>query len=135
MPVKSEHWYMPWNRETRRWTWSRLSLEPTRPTRQLDRKLRLDKSSGFLKRANHQTVRHWQRNFRSFPSVSSLSGTEEFHANIRYKQAASILGDSQFQSQRRYWLQQAVSHGLDKVWTYQFEQVPPGAAARLGCKC
>jgi hypothetical protein len=24
---------------------------------------------------------------------------------------------------------------LDKVWTYQFEQIAPGAAPRLGCEC
>jgi len=49
-----------------------------------------------------------------------------------YKQAAAILGDAQFQSQRRWFLKQANAQGLTTTWSYQFEQLAPDAPERLG---
>ncbi|WWC86721.1 uncharacterized protein L201_001599 [Kwoniella dendrophila CBS 6074] len=75
--------------------------------------------------------------FTVYPSDPSLgspfdTGNQTFGFAPAHKQVAAIVGDGQFQAPRRYFLQQAESNGLDQVWTYQFEQLTPGANPALG---
>lgn len=72
-----------------------------------------------------------------YPDVPALgspfdTGNETFGYASNYKQASAILGDANFQANRRFFLQQANAHGLNQTWTYQFEQYTPGAAAARG---
>ncbi|WRT64599.1 uncharacterized protein IL334_001532 [Kwoniella shivajii] len=72
-----------------------------------------------------------------YPDVPALgspfdTGNETFGLGSAHKQTAAIFGDATFQANRRYFLQQANAHGLNQTWTYQFEQLTPGAAGYLG---
>ncbi|WVW78240.1 hypothetical protein I302_100193 [Kwoniella bestiolae CBS 10118] len=68
------------------------------------------------------------------PSAGSPfdTGNQTFGFSPAHKQIAAILGDAQFQAPRRYFLEQANSHGLDQTWSYQFEQYTPGQPAARG---
>ncbi|KIR80323.1 hypothetical protein I306_02664 [Cryptococcus gattii EJB2] len=68
------------------------------------------------------------------PSLGSPFGTgnETFGLDSSFKQFAALYGDGQFQSLRRYFLQQANQYGNSQTWTYQFEQLTPGAPGYLG---
>ncbi|XAO27820.1 hypothetical protein I312_106683 [Cryptococcus bacillisporus CA1280] len=68
------------------------------------------------------------------PSLGSPfdTGNETFGLDPSFKQFAAIYGDGQFQSLRRYFLQQANQYGNSQTWTYQFEQLTPGAPKYLG---
>ncbi|KIR26114.1 carboxylesterase [Cryptococcus deuterogattii LA55] len=68
------------------------------------------------------------------PSLGSPFGTgnETFGLDPSFKQFAALYGDGQFQSLRRYFLQQANQYGNTQTWTYQFEQLTPGAPGYLG---
>ncbi|TYJ55470.1 hypothetical protein B9479_003860 [Cryptococcus floricola] len=74
---------------------------------------------------------------RYYPNDTTLgspfdTGNETFGLDPSYKQFAAILGDAQFQAQRRYFLRQANQNGNAKTWTYQFEQPTPGSPGYLG---
>ncbi|KIR31783.1 hypothetical protein I352_05778 [Cryptococcus deuterogattii MMRL2647] len=68
------------------------------------------------------------------PSLGSPfdTGNETFGLDPSFKQFAAINGDGQFQSPRRHFLQQANKYGNNHTWTYQFEQLTPGAPKYLG---
>ncbi|WVO25233.1 uncharacterized protein IAS62_006623 [Cryptococcus decagattii] len=68
------------------------------------------------------------------PSLGSPfdTGNETFGLDPSFKQFAAINGDAQFQSPRRHFLQQANKYGNNHTWTYQFEQLTPGAPKYLG---
>ncbi|KIR80325.1 hypothetical protein I306_02666 [Cryptococcus gattii EJB2] len=68
------------------------------------------------------------------PSLGSPfdTGNETFGLDPSFKQFAAINGDAQFQSPRRHFLQQANKYGNNYTWTYQFEQLTPGAPRYLG---
>ncbi|WVQ75789.1 hypothetical protein IAR50_005422 [Cryptococcus sp. DSM 104548] len=75
--------------------------------------------------------------FSYYPNNASLgspfdTGNETFGLDPSFKQLAAILGDAQFQAQRRYFLRQANQHGNGKTWTYQFEQLASGSPGYLG---
>ncbi|ORY24002.1 Alpha/Beta hydrolase protein [Naematelia encephala] len=72
-----------------------------------------------------------------YPDVPSLgspfgTGNETFGLSSEFKRLAAILGDAAFQSNRRWFLQQANAHGLSQTWSYLFTRKTPGTADYLG---
>ncbi|WVQ79888.1 hypothetical protein IAT38_001988 [Cryptococcus sp. DSM 104549] len=68
------------------------------------------------------------------PSLGSPfdTGNNTFGLSSAWKQTAAILGDANFQATRRNFLRQVNQHGMNQTWTYQFEQITPGAEGYLG---
>lgn len=69
------------------------------------------------------------------PSLGSPfnTGNETFGLDPEYKHVAAILGDVDFQSVRRLFIQNTTSMGVN-AWGYEFtdSQISNGVAARLG---
>ncbi|WWC68137.1 uncharacterized protein I206_102060 [Kwoniella pini CBS 10737] len=75
--------------------------------------------------------------FTLYPDIASLgspfdTGNETFGKSSAYKQISAIIGDSQFQANRRYFLEKSNDNGLNQIWTYQFEQLTNGVDPSLG---
>ena len=68
------------------------------------------------------------------PSLGSPFGTgnQTFGLSPEYKRFAAILGDGQFVSQRRWFLEQANKYGLTQTWSYLFTAYTPGAPPYYG---
>ena len=74
-----------------------------------------------------------------YPDIPALgspfgTGNQTFGLSPIFKEFAAILGDSQFQSQRRYFLGEANKYGLTETWGYLFNEDTPGAPPYYGCE-
>ncbi|EIW71103.1 hypothetical protein TREMEDRAFT_27125 [Tremella mesenterica DSM 1558] len=75
--------------------------------------------------------------FQLYPNNATLgspygTGNETFGFAPEFKQIAAIVGDAQFQANRRWFLEQARAHGQSDTWSYLWTEPPAGLAAYRG---
>ncbi|KAJ9103651.1 hypothetical protein QFC19_004226 [Naganishia cerealis] len=87
-----------------------------------------------LPRDPNTTVVNTLYAYYSDPTRGSPYGTgnETFGLNPLFKNAASLFGDTSFQSSRRNFLQKANQYNVSKTWSYLFSQKKNNTSTYLG---